>query len=301
MRLSLFALAAALTGCTATAPIRVEPVAPEPAPNVDLGPIDQPEPEIADIEPPEPPQAPRERIIRRAVFEVERVAAWELANGVTVVYGWEPGTAGYTAELDGVAPAGGASGGVVLRAAADRAAPLVRVAADAIRTRSTMGPVTLALVGPLSWEWVEAAVAEMAEAGVRSGSAAPSSAVVDAQATVEWADVPAFLVAAEIVRQRVGAVGSVGAVVRGRGQILTGVAAPPLSPPTRTEVDAAREVVSAYLRTPAGRAEALRTLWAAPGRYRPARPPAEARALARRTAAVSPAAVAAVLRRLADS
>ena len=340
MRRPFLLLSLVLAGCGASAPVRVASVPVEPVADVELAPVAVAAPEIVEIEPSEPPPSARDRIVRRSVYEGERVAEWELQNGLTVVYTWDDDAADYHARLE--APGGwasldpaassrlrtaapvrwGALGGAVgpdRRRATGRADRLADVLGAVVEAFEASGGVadafdrpeafTLFVAGPVAWEWAEATVAGPVATVRGRGrfTSAPAEAArqpgepAALRARADWDDWPAALVAGEVVAERVGA--RVQTTFDGRFATLTTDAEPAgaLGAASRAEVEAARDRAALRAATPLGRLDAVAALWAVPGRFRPAHPPEEAASLPARIARVSPARVDAALRRWAGA
>lgn len=111
MRAFSLVLLLGAVGCASSAPPVVErpaPPAPRPSPVVVAPPTPEPELDEVEVEIVEEPEvvpgAEREQVVRRSVFETARVAEWELASGLRVVYAWDADADGYMASM--TAPGG---------------------------------------------------------------------------------------------------------------------------------------------------------------------------------------------------
>ena len=318
----LFVLLAltALAGCASTVP------PPPPPPEVVLQPPPAPAPVPVQVEtvpmetgPPEPPAVLERVIAQRSVYESDRVAEWTLDNGLTVLYAWDDGAAEYTvrASVPGDRLPGDQSGDRAtepvtlavglhrhsVTARASRLDEAVAAAVDALGGAAPAGAVVL-LHGGLGPEWVEPVVAEQLGRLRRrlAPAAPPTRSVLDA----DWSDLPALLVVAQVLRERSApsdplalvfdpATGDLRLEARASSRRLLDAWLAPAAPDV---LRSARDAAAAAARQPAGVLLALDALYQLPGAYRPARPVADARALADRVARATPEQAGALLARL---
>ncbi|WP_412063277.1 hypothetical protein [Rubrivirga sp. IMCC45206] len=184
-------------------------------------------------------------------------------------------------------------------------------AADAFDRPSTF---RVFLSGSAGAEWVEAAIAnDLAPTRGRRALAmldrprfvrldtldTRGPAVLEAAVDADWDD----LAATRILEQALADRADVTLSLTGGRLTLRAVDGPSpadlFAPLADTAVRAARDAAEVEARSPAARLAAFADLYAVPGRYRPARRPHDAAALADQIARTPPARVAALLRRFA--
>lgn len=300
MRVPFLLLTLGLAGCAASAP----PVTAPRVPVIVAPPPPEPilvETQPVEVVPVEPAETPRRRIAQRSVFEDARIAEWVLENGLTVLYAWDDGADGYAVQLtrtgspsqgEGAVPAG-----LLRRQTGGTLAEALSAARDAIADAGgPLGSVLVAMHGSASFEWIEPLVArDLGALAPRAGASA--AAPPRGQASLAWADLPDAFVLAALLGD--GASGPL-LILDGAEQALR----LPASRPGRAdagEIRDARERAARFAEAPLGVLLALDVVYRLPGRYRPARSPADVRLLADRIRRVPPQRVAEWLGRLTPS
>ncbi len=321
--LVLFALVA-VAGCASTAPPPAPPpVVVQPLPPPGPGPVRV---EAVPVEtatmgpgPVQPPTVLERVIARRSVYESDRVAEWTLDNGLTVIYAWDDDAAEYAmrASIPGDRlPSGHTNDRTTepvtlavglhrqsVTAQAPRLDEAVAMAVDALGSGAPADAVVL-LHGALGPEWVEPVVAE--QLGRLRRRQPPATSPTRRALDADWSDLPALMVVAQVLRARSApsdplalvfdpATGDLRLEARASSRrLLDGW----LVPATPAVLRSAKDAAAQGARQPAGLLLALDALYQLPGTYRPARPVADARALADRVARTPPEQVAKLLARL---
>ncbi len=317
MRLFCLALGlATLAGCTASAPVTLPP----PAAPVRVVAPPAPPPLLVETEPPdlgpiEPPAAPPRRISQRSEFQDDRVTQWTLATGLTVLYAWDEDATGYAMQVSQT----GSPGGVCLIdghahesvLTAEGVALAVQAARDQIEALGlTIAETTVTLHGAILPEWVEAEVATTLGAVRRATPTRSADRDRPAQASAEadWAGLGALMVAAALVSERLAPADAVHLVydaADGRAELrvesLSQDVGRLLASGDAGETRRARTHASQAAASGLGVTTALHQLSRLPGRFQPARPPSDVRALPGLIERTSPDRVNAILARLATA
>ena len=303
MRLALTALAVVASGCMASAP----PPAPRPAPPPASVEVEAPpvrviavEPTVPEPRPVVPPPTPTRRIAQRSVYEQDRVAVYTLENGLTVVYAWDADAAEYASRVSHVGPTAPSASGLVVgsaRSAVEGSGPRLDDVLDGVaQTVARVGAsgTRVFVSGALEPEWVEPAVADVlgnVAAGRQLAAPVGETAGVD----VDWAELPALVVAAALAAERTPGASVLYDPATGRAS-ARGTSASTLAPASDAQARQARGSLSDG--SAADLLLALDALFQLPGRYTPARPVSDARAVRDRVARVPPGQVNDLLARL---